>query len=294
MCEQLLANPLIESYEIELGAMRASPAPDRRPRLPRLERRPRRAARARAARRRAVPVWHADARLPDVGAVVLPGGFSYGDYLRCGAIARFAPAMEAVRAVRRGRRPRARDLQRLPGALRGRPAARASCAATRRSSSSAATSRPASSRPTRRSRPAATPGRRSRSRSSTARAAWFADDELLDERRAERPGRAALRGGNPNGSRADVAGVVNERRNVIGPDAAPGARGRPAARLDRRRAAARSLVDAARERRPASPAALQPERARRAPGAWRGPSRSRSRSRARSVTGPRRAVPPVV
>jgi phosphoribosylformylglycinamidine synthase len=41
-------------------------------------------------------VWHADDRLPDVEAVVLPGGFSYGDYLRCGAIARFAPIMRAV------------------------------------------------------------------------------------------------------------------------------------------------------------------------------------------------------
>ena len=46
----------------------------------------------------AVLVWHADERLPDVGAVVLPGGFSYGDYLRCGAIARFAPVMRAVKA----------------------------------------------------------------------------------------------------------------------------------------------------------------------------------------------------
>jgi phosphoribosylformylglycinamidine synthase subunit PurQ / glutaminase len=44
----------------------------------------------------AVPVWHADEALPDVAAVVLPGGFSYGDYLRCGAIARFSPAMAAV------------------------------------------------------------------------------------------------------------------------------------------------------------------------------------------------------
>ena len=44
-----------------------------------------------------VLVWHADDELPHVGAVVLPGGFSYGDYLRCGAIARFAPAMHAVR-----------------------------------------------------------------------------------------------------------------------------------------------------------------------------------------------------
>src|SRR5690349_13565279 len=43
-------------------------------------------------------VWHADRELPDVEAVVLPGGFSYGDYLRCGAIARFAPVMEAVGA----------------------------------------------------------------------------------------------------------------------------------------------------------------------------------------------------
>jgi phosphoribosylformylglycinamidine synthase len=46
----------------------------------------------------AMLVWHADERLPDVGAVVLPGGFSYGDYLRCGAIARFAPVVRAVKA----------------------------------------------------------------------------------------------------------------------------------------------------------------------------------------------------
>jgi len=46
-----------------------------------------------------VRVWHADHELPaETGGVVLPGGFSYGDYLRCGAIARFAPVMDAVRA----------------------------------------------------------------------------------------------------------------------------------------------------------------------------------------------------
>jgi phosphoribosylformylglycinamidine synthase subunit PurQ / glutaminase len=44
----------------------------------------------------AVPVWHEEADLPDLDAVVLPGGFSYGDYLRCGAIARFSPATSAV------------------------------------------------------------------------------------------------------------------------------------------------------------------------------------------------------
>jgi phosphoribosylformylglycinamidine synthase len=46
----------------------------------------------------AVPVWHEQPELPDLDAVVLPGGFSYGDYLRCGAIARFSPATAAVRA----------------------------------------------------------------------------------------------------------------------------------------------------------------------------------------------------
>src|SRR5439155_1179009 len=45
-----------------------------------------------------VLVWHGEPELPEVGAVVLPGGFSYGDYLRCGAIARFAPVMAAVEA----------------------------------------------------------------------------------------------------------------------------------------------------------------------------------------------------
>ncbi len=51
----------------------------------------------------AVALWHADADLKGVDAVVLPGGFSYGDYLRCGAISRFAPVMsEVVRAADNG------------------------------------------------------------------------------------------------------------------------------------------------------------------------------------------------
>jgi phosphoribosylformylglycinamidine synthase subunit PurQ / glutaminase len=61
---------------------------------------------ARAVRRAggtAVPLWHGEADLRGVDAVVLPGGFSYGDYLRCGAIARFAPVMaELVPAARKG------------------------------------------------------------------------------------------------------------------------------------------------------------------------------------------------
>ncbi|HEV2239871.1 MAG TPA: phosphoribosylformylglycinamidine synthase subunit PurQ [Streptosporangiaceae bacterium] len=61
---------------------------------------------ARAVRRAggtAVPLWHGERDLRGVDAVVLPGGFSYGDYLRCGAIARFAPVMaELVPAARAG------------------------------------------------------------------------------------------------------------------------------------------------------------------------------------------------
>ncbi|MGH9061108.1 MAG: phosphoribosylformylglycinamidine synthase subunit PurQ, partial [Acidimicrobiales bacterium] len=48
-----------------------------------------------------VPLWHADPSLHDVDAVILPGGFSYGDYLRCGAIARFSPVMGSVVAAAR-------------------------------------------------------------------------------------------------------------------------------------------------------------------------------------------------
>jgi phosphoribosylformylglycinamidine synthase len=51
---------------------------------------------ARLAGAEAVPLWHADPDLHGVDAVVLPGGFSYGDYLRCGAIARFAKVMDTI------------------------------------------------------------------------------------------------------------------------------------------------------------------------------------------------------
>ena len=104
---QLLANPLIEAYEIELHARADSRTRRASITFPGLERRPRRAlgARRRSAPR-PCPSGTRESELPDVGAVVLPGGFSYGDYLRCGAIARFSPAMEAVARVRRRRRAR--------------------------------------------------------------------------------------------------------------------------------------------------------------------------------------------
>ena len=62
------------------------------------------AARAvRAVGAEAVTLWHGDADLKGVDAVILPGGFSYGDYLRCGAIARFAPVMDALVPAAAGR-----------------------------------------------------------------------------------------------------------------------------------------------------------------------------------------------
>ena len=60
-------------------------------------------------------VWHEETELPPaIGAVVLPGGFAYGDYLRTGAIASVAPIMDAVRAFAASGGPCAGHLQRVP------------------------------------------------------------------------------------------------------------------------------------------------------------------------------------
>ena len=69
-------------------------------------------------------VWHRETDLSRYDVVVLPGGFSYGDYLRTGAIARFSPVMDAVAKHAEGGQACHRHLQRLPGALRGTPPAR--------------------------------------------------------------------------------------------------------------------------------------------------------------------------
>ena len=87
----------------------------------------------------AVAVWHAEPALPaGTTAVVLPGGFSYGDYLRCGAIARFSPVMHKVVSSR----TRAGSCSGSATASRcsaRRGSSRACCARTGRSRSSAAT-----------------------------------------------------------------------------------------------------------------------------------------------------------
>ena len=91
LCEKLLANPLIEDFEIESttviwGVLQFPGSCDERDALHACE----------LAGGEARLVWHEERDLGGVDAVVVPGGFSYGDYLRAGAIARFSPAMEAV------------------------------------------------------------------------------------------------------------------------------------------------------------------------------------------------------
>ena len=122
--ETLLSNPVIEDFTVRVEEARDRDA-GRGRHLPGLARRPRRRAApsaSPAARRSRSGTRDADLR--GVDAVVLPGGFSYGDYLRCGAIARFAPVMEPLVDGRPRRPAGARHLQRLPGALRVAPAAR--------------------------------------------------------------------------------------------------------------------------------------------------------------------------
>ena len=107
MCRRLLANPLIEDYEIVAGGIGGRMPTSAGPRMKfGVIRFPGSCddvdAQLAASRvGEAVLLWHADRGLQDVDAVIVPGGFSYGDYLRVGAIARFAPVMEDVIAFAR-------------------------------------------------------------------------------------------------------------------------------------------------------------------------------------------------
>ncbi|HEV2902996.1 MAG TPA: phosphoribosylformylglycinamidine synthase subunit PurQ [Gaiellaceae bacterium] len=162
----------------------------------------------------AVPVWHADERLPEVAGIVLPGGFSYGDYLRCGAIARFAPAMRAVAEFAADGGPVLGicngfqilcEAGLLPGALRPNASLSFVC-------------RDVDLRTERTDTPFTAlcePGQTLTIPIKHGEGCWFADDRLLAELEAN--GQIVLRyENNPNGSVADVAGVVNAERNVMG------------------------------------------------------------------------------
>ena len=160
-------------------------------------------------------VWHAEPELPPgTGAVVLPGGFSYGDYLRCGAIARSATIMGAVRAFAADRGPVLGicngfqilcEAGLLPGVLRPNRDLEFVCRdiAIRVERDDTLLTRRCE------------PGQTLTIPVKHGEGSWYADEELYAE--LEAAGQLVLRYAEDcNGSVGDVAGVCNEARNVLG------------------------------------------------------------------------------
>jgi phosphoribosylformylglycinamidine synthase subunit PurQ / glutaminase len=174
------------------------------------------AARAvRTAGAEAVPLWHGDHDLRGVDAIVLPGGFSYGDYLRCGAIARFAPVMtEVVAAAERGLPVLGIcngfqilcESHLLPGALIRNDVRRFVCRDVRLRVDNAATIWTS----------AYEVGQQIVVPLKSGEGGYVADADTLE--RLEGEGRIVMRyvDDNPNGAMRDIAGITNERRNVVG------------------------------------------------------------------------------
>ena len=191
-------------------------------------------------------VWHAEPKLPDVEAVVLPGGFSYGDYLRCGAIARFSPVMESVRGfaedgglvlgICNGFQVLC-EAGLLPGTLRPNATLEFICRDVELRLERADS--PFTSR--------AQPGQSLTIPIKHGEGCYFADDELLGE--LERHDQVVLRyEQNPNGSVGAIAGVTNEPGNVFGLMPHPEHAVDPLLGSTDGTLVLGSLVDAARER----------------------------------------------
>ena len=174
------------------------------------------AARAvRVAGGEAVALWHGDHDLQSVDAVVLPGGFSYGDYLRCGAIARFAPIMEELVKAAEGGLPVLGicngfqilcESHLLPGALVRNDNLHFVCRDQRLRIESTSTVWTSDYEV----------GQEIVVPLKNGEGGYVADEATLD--RLEGEGRVVARylEVNPNGSRRDIAGITNERGNVVG------------------------------------------------------------------------------
>jgi phosphoribosylformylglycinamidine synthase len=170
---------------------------------------------ARIAGHDAVALWHGDHDLRGVDAVVLPGGFSYGDYLRCGAISRFAPVMTEVVTAARGGLPVLGicngfqilcESHLLPGALIRNDHRKFVCRDQRLRVENTRTAWTA----------AYDDGAEIAVVLKNGEGSYVADEDTLD--RLEGEGRVVVRylGGNPNGSQRDIAGIINSKGNVLG------------------------------------------------------------------------------
>jgi len=162
-----------------------------------------------------VALWHADRDLRGVDAVILPGGFSYGDYLRCGAIARFAPVMSELVAAARSGLPVLGicngfqilcEAHLLPGALTRNSGLRF---VTRDLRLRVENDQTAWTRAYRRGEQIVVPLK-------SGEGAYVADADTLAE--LEAGGQVVIRyaDGNPNGSAAGIAGVCNAEGSVVG------------------------------------------------------------------------------
>ena len=159
-------------------------------------------------------IWHDSASLGNVDAVILPGGFSYGDYLRCGAIAKFSPVMSAVRKFAAEGGPVLGicngfqilvESGLLPGALLRNRDLKFVCREVSLRVETA--NSPFTS--------AAARGQILRAPVAHGEGRYFADARTLDQLEAE--DRVALRYlDNPNGSLRDIAGILSSGRNVMG------------------------------------------------------------------------------
>ncbi|MDT0445109.1 phosphoribosylformylglycinamidine synthase subunit PurQ [Streptomyces johnsoniae] len=162
-----------------------------------------------------VALWHGDKGLHQVDAVILPGGFSYGDYLRCGAIARFSPVMETIIARARAGLPvlgicngfqMLCESHLLPGALTRNDHLHFICRDQRLRVENAGTAWTADY----------AEGQEITVPLKNGEGGYVADERTLDELEAE--GRVVFRylERNPNGSRRDIAGICNPAGNVVG------------------------------------------------------------------------------
>jgi phosphoribosylformylglycinamidine synthase len=168
-------------------------------------------------------VWHRESDLAAYDAVVIPGGFSYGDYLRCGAIARFSPVMQAVQRHADAGKPVIGicngfqvlcEAHMLPGVLMRNDTLQFRCVPTWLRIENADTIFTRAGRP----------GQVLQVPISHGEGNYQADAGTIARLEAERrvvfryvtPGGEATPEGNPNGSLNNIAGIINERGNVLG------------------------------------------------------------------------------